>query len=60
MIDSSRLEHNKKMIGKTVKVIEKDGLSWVGEVKDADEDSFDVSNGYGDVVSVSIFDIRTP
>lgn len=60
MTSTDRLEYNKKMIGKTVKVIEKEGLDWVGEVKEADEYYFEVANSYGDHISVSIFDIRTP
>ena len=55
---SKRLDINKKLIGKPVRVLDSDG-EWVGEVIDVkDEDTFIVSNG-NTLVAVDIFDIRS-
>lgn len=53
-----RIQINKKLIGKHVKVLHSD-FEWVGEVVGVkDEETFMVSNGEA-VVSVDIFDIRS-
>jgi hypothetical protein len=55
---SKRLDINKKLIGKPVRVLDSDG-EWVGEVVDVkDEDTFIVSNG-NTLVAVDIFDVRS-
>jgi hypothetical protein len=55
---SKRLDINKKLIGKSVRVLDSDG-EWVGEVIDVkDEDTFIVSNG-NTLVAVDIFDVRS-
>jgi hypothetical protein len=55
---SKRLDINKKLIGKSVRVLDSDG-EWVGEVVDVkDEDTFIVSNG-NTLVAVDIFDVRS-
>jgi hypothetical protein len=55
---SKRLDINKKLIGKPVRVLDSDG-EWVGEVVDVkDEDTFIVSNG-NTLVAVDIFDLRS-
>mgnify|MGYP002507720948 FL=1 len=55
---SKRLDINKKLIGKPVRVLDSDG-EWVGEVIDVkDEDTFIVSNG-NTLVAVDIFDVRS-
>jgi RNase P/RNase MRP subunit p29 len=55
-----KLEINKKLIGKSVKVIDKSSENeWVGLVTDViDEETFSVSNGEGSF-KVDIFDIRS-
>jgi len=61
MTNSEKLDYNKKMIGKTIQVLDKSGNDWIGEVKDVeDEFSFLVVNHFGVMRSVSIFDVRTP
>lgn len=55
---SKKLEINKKLIGKAVRVLDQEG-EWVGEVVDVkDEDTFIISNG-NTLVAVDIFDIRS-
>jgi hypothetical protein len=55
---SKRLDINKKLIGKPVRVLDSDA-EWVGEVVDVkDEDTFIVSNG-NTLVAVDIFDLRS-
>ena len=55
---SKRLDINKKLIGKSVRVLDSDG-EWAGEVVDVkDEDTFIVSNGNA-LVAVDIFDVRS-
>lgn len=55
---SKRLDINKKLIGKTVRILDQEG-EWVGEVVDVkDEDTFIVSNG-NTLVAVDIFDVRS-
>ena len=55
---SKRLDINKKLIGKSVRVLDSDG-EWVGDVVDVkDEDTFIVSNG-NTLVAVDIFDVRS-
>lgn len=53
-----KIEINKKMIGKTVKVLEHE-YQWIGEIVDVkDENTFIVSNGDG-LIPVDIFNIRS-
>jgi hypothetical protein len=53
-----KIEINKKLIGKTVKVLESE-YEWLGEVVDVrDEDTFIISNG-DTLVAVDIFNIRS-
>lgn len=53
-----KIQINKKLIGKSVKVLDED-FEWIGEVVDVrDEESFVVSNGESLVV-VDIFNIRS-
>lgn len=55
---SKRLDINKKLIGKPIRVLDSEG-EWVGEVVDVkDEDTFIVSNG-NTLVAVDIFDVRS-
>jgi hypothetical protein len=55
---SKRLDINKKLIGKTIRILDQEG-EWVGEVVDVkDEDTFIVSNG-NTLVAVDIFDVRS-
>jgi len=58
MNDSSKLEINKRMIGKTIKVLDNE-FEWLGEIVDVkDQDTFIVSNG-DSLVAVDIFDVRS-
>jgi hypothetical protein len=53
-----KIQINKKLIGKSVKVLD-EGFEWIGEVVDVrDEESFVVSNGESLSV-VDIFNIRS-
>lgn len=53
-----KIQINKKLIGKSVKVLDED-FEWIGEVMAVkDEESFVVSNGEALVV-VDIFNIRS-
>jgi hypothetical protein len=55
---SKRLDINKKLIGKHIRVLDSQG-EWVGEVVDVkDDDTFIVSNG-NTLVAVDIFDVRS-
>ena len=55
---SKRLDINKKLIGKQIRVLDSQG-EWVGEVVDVkDDDTFIVSNG-NTLVAVDIFDVRS-
>jgi hypothetical protein len=61
MTNSEKLDYNRKMIGKTIQVLDKGGNHWFGEVKDVKDDSnFLVTNHFGVVRLVSIFDVRNP
>ena len=61
MTNLEKLDYNKKMIGKTIQVLDKGGNHWIGEVKDVeDELSFLVANHFGVMKLVSIFDVRNP
>ena len=55
-----KLKINKKMIGQTVYVLEKDSNNWYGEVLDAtDYETFSIKNSKTqELKSVSIFDVR--
>lgn len=58
MNDSNKLEINKRMIGKTIKVLDNE-FEWLGEIVDVkDQDTFIVSNG-DSLVAVDIFDVRS-
>ena len=58
MNDSNKLEINKRMIGKTIKVLDNE-FEWLGEIVDVkDQDTFIVSNG-DSLVVVDIFDVRS-
>ena len=55
---NDKIEINKRMIGKRVKVLDEE-FEWVGEVVDVkDAETFIVSNGTT-LVAVDIFDIRS-
>jgi hypothetical protein len=55
---NDKIEINKRMIGKRVKVLDEE-FEWVGEVVDVkDAETFLVSNGTT-LVAVDIFDIRS-
>jgi hypothetical protein len=57
-MNDSKIQINRRLIGKTIKVLDSD-FEWVGEVVDVkDEDTFIVSNGES-LVSVDIFNIRS-
>lgn len=57
-MNDAKIQVNKRLIGKTIKVLDSD-FEWVGEVVDVkDEDTFLVSNGET-LVSVDIFNIRS-
>ena len=60
VITSERVEINKRMIGKTVSVLRKDGSSWMGEVRTVIDDmTLDISDSEGNLHKVDIFDIRS-
>jgi len=53
-----KIQINKKLIGKSVKVLDKE-VEWIGEVVGVkDEDTFIISNG-DSLIPVDIFDIRS-
>tara|TARA_Y100001963_G_C6793285_1_gene456923 strand:+ start:11525 stop:11710 length:186 start_codon:yes stop_codon:yes gene_type:complete len=57
--DNSKVDINKKMVGKTVLVVSQ-GNSWTGVVSDVlDEITFKVTDIKGEKKSVDIFDIRS-
>ena len=57
--DNSKVDINKRMVGKTVLVVSK-GNSWTGVVSDVlDEKTFKVTNIKGENKNVDIFDIRS-
>jgi len=61
MTNLEKLDYNKKMIGKTIQVLDKGGNHWIGEVKDVeDESNFLVANHFGVMKLVNIFDVRNP
>jgi hypothetical protein len=56
----NRIEINKRMIGKTVNVLCKTGINWIGEITDVkNEETFTVTNTDGDSFNVDIWDIRS-
>lgn len=56
----NKVEINRRMIGKTVKVLAESGNNWIGEVTDAkDEDYVTVTNTSGDSFQVDIWNIRS-
>tara|TARA_Y100000361_G_scaffold24217_1_gene19286 strand:+ start:565 stop:750 length:186 start_codon:yes stop_codon:yes gene_type:complete len=57
--DNSKVDINKKMVGKTVLVVS-EGNNWTGVVSDVlDEKTFKITNIKGENKSVDIFDIRS-
>ena len=57
--DNSKVDINKKMVGKTVLVVSQ-GNNWTGVVSDVlDEKTFKITNIKGENKSVNIFDIRS-
>jgi hypothetical protein len=57
-MNDAKIQANRRLIGKTIKILDSD-FEWVGEVVDVkDEDTFLVSNGET-LVTVDIFDIRS-
>ena len=57
--DNSKVDINKKMVGKTVLVVSQ-GNNWTGVVSDVlDEKTFKVTDIKGENKSVDIFDIRS-
>lgn len=57
--DNSKVDINKKMVGKTVLVVSQ-GNNWTGVVSDVlDEKTFKITNIKGENKSVDIFDIRS-
>jgi hypothetical protein len=57
-MNQDKIDVNKKLIGKTVKVLES-GKEWTGQVVGVeDENTFSVTNGK-QLVYVDIFDIRS-
>lgn len=57
-MNQAKIEINKKLIGKTVKVLGL-GQEWKGQVVGVEgEDTFTVTNGK-ETISVDIFDIRS-
>jgi hypothetical protein len=59
MEKNDKLEFNKKMIGKTVLVLEQ-GSNWTGIVNEVvDSDTFRITNIKGSNKKVDIFDVRS-
>jgi len=59
-ITSEKIEINKRMIGKAVNVLRKDGSSWVGEVEGVkDETTLTISDNSGNLHQIDLFDIRS-
>ena len=59
MEKNDKLEFNKKMIGKTVLVLEQ-GSNWTGIVNEVvDSDTFRITNIKGRNKKVDIFDVRS-
>ena len=57
--DNSKVDINKKMVGKTV-LVASEGNNWTGVVSDVlDEKTFKVTDIKGENKSVDIFDIRS-
>ena len=57
-MNDAEIQANKRLIGKTIKILNSD-FEWTGEVIDVrDESTFLVSNGET-LVPVDIFDIRS-
>ncbi len=59
-IISEKIEINKRMIGKTVKVAPPTGMSWTGEVSSVvDEETFVITDAEGESQKVNIHEIRS-
>ena len=57
-MNDAKIQANKRLIGKTIKILNSD-FEWTGEVIDVkDESTFLVSNGET-LIAVDIFDIRS-
>lgn len=57
-MNQAKIEVNKKLIGKTVKVLNSD-KEWTGQVVGVeDENTFSITNGK-ELVYVDIFDVRS-
>jgi len=57
-MNQTKIEVNKKLIGKTVKVLNSD-KEWTGQVVGVeDENTFSITNGK-ELVYVDIFDVRS-
>jgi hypothetical protein len=60
IITSEKIEINRRMIGKAVNVMRKDGSTWVGEVNGVkDETTLTVLDNNGNFHEVDLFDIRS-
>lgn len=58
-MNEARIEANKKLIGKTVKVLTEEGDDWIGSVMSVeDEWTFKISDGER-IAFVDIFNIRS-
>lgn len=59
-ITSEKVEINRRMIGKTVNVLRKDGANWIGEVLGVIDDiTLNVSDCDGNSHEIDIYDIRS-
>jgi|APGre2960657404_1045060.scaffolds.fasta_scaffold289760_2 hypothetical protein len=58
-MNEAKIEANKKLIGKTVRVLDEEGIDWIGSVVSVeDESTFKVTDGEM-VCLIDIFNIRS-
>jgi hypothetical protein len=57
---SEKIEINRRMVGKSVNIIRKDGSTWVGEVDGVkDETTLTILDNNGNFHEIDLFDIRS-
>ena len=57
---SEKIEINRRMVGKSVNILRKDGSTWMGEVEGVkDEMTLTISDNNGNSHEIDLFDIRS-
>lgn len=57
---SEKIEINRRMVGKSVNILRKDGSTWMGEVEGVkDETTLTISDNNGNSHEIDLFDIRS-